>query len=266
MDGSVDREVQPGDRVLLLEPGTGGRWLLEVDGKGARKERGLGILDPGRLVGQRYGSEVDAGAKRVVVLRPRLPDLVATLRRKAQVITPKDASRIAFELGVGLGDRVFEGGIGSGAATTVLAHAVGPAGRVVVQELREEFAQWAHDNLVRAGLGDRVEVHVGDLSAGLAPAAGAAGEFDGALLDLPEPWLALPHLWPRLAPGAVVACYCPQVVQMEQAARALAALGADEVRPLELIERAWEVKERGSRPAFAGLGHTGFLVFGRRIR
>ena len=35
------------------------------------------------------------------------------------------------------------------------------------------------------------------------------------------------------------------------------------VRQLELIERAWEVKERGSRPSFEGLGHTGFLVFGR---
>lgn len=255
--------MRPGDRVLLLEAGTGRRWLLEVDGGGARKERGLGIVDPGRLVGHAYGETVDAGSKRVVVLRPRLPDLVATLRRKAQLITPKDASRIAFELGLGAGDRVFEGGVGSAAATTVLAHAVGPAGRVVVQELREEFAQWAQDNLARAGLGDRVEIHVGDLSAGLAD--GVAGPFDAALLDLPEPWAALPHLWPALAPGAVVACYCPQVVQMERTARTLAELGADEVRPLELIERAWEVKERGSRPSFAGLGHTGFLVFARRL-
>ena len=51
------------------------------------------------------------------------------LRRKAQIITPKDASRIAYELGIGPGDRVLESGIGSGAATMALAWNVGHAGR-----------------------------------------------------------------------------------------------------------------------------------------
>ena len=68
---------------------------------------------------------------------------------------------------------------------------------------------------------------------------------------------------PVLAPGATVGAYVPQVSQMEQAVRGLAAAGFVDVRCFELIERGWEVKERGSRPAFDGLGHTGFLVFGR---
>jgi tRNA (adenine57-N1/adenine58-N1)-methyltransferase len=144
-----------------------------------------------------------------------------------------------------------------------LAWTVGAAGRVVVQELREEFATFAHDNLRRAGLGDRVSVHLGDLTQAVAPGVSDAAPFDAVLLDQPEPWLAIPNVVPLLGPGARIACYTPQVSQMEATSRALTAAGFAQVRCLELIERGWEVKERGSRPSFEGLGHTGFLVFAR---
>ena len=144
-----------------------------------------------------------------------------------------------------------------------LAWNVGDAGRVVVQELRDDFAQWATDNLERAGLADRVEVHIGDLTEAAADAV--QGPFDAVLLDQPQPWLALPNVVPMLAPGARVACYSPQVGQMEQVARAMTDLGFADVRCLELIQRDWVIKEHGSRPAFDGLGHTAFLVFGRFV-
>jgi len=265
VDGDRASAIQPGDRVLLLDAATGDRYLLHLDGKGARLERGLGVVDPGRLAGLAYGTVTPVGAKTVALLRPALPDLVATLRRKAQVILPKDASRIAFELGIGPGDRVLESGIGSGAATLTLLWAVRPGGRVVVQELRGEFADWARGNVERAGLADGLEVHLGDLTQGLAPGVAAAGPYQAALLDQPEPWNALPHLAAALDAGARVACYCPQVSQVEETVRAMRRLGFVEVRALELIERGWDVKERGSRPAFDGLGHTGFLVFGRWV-
>lgn len=253
--------VRAGDRVALVEPDTGFVHLVHLDGQGARKQKGLGVFDPARLEGLRHGARATVGAKQVVVLRPDLADLSATLLRKAQIITPKDASRIVWELGVGAGSRVLESGIGSGAVTLPLLWAVGPAGEVVAQELREEFADWARDNARRAGLDARLTVRIGDLTAGLAD--GIAGPFDACLLDQPEPWKALPNVVPVLAPGARVACYTPQVSQMEETVRTLERLGFAQVRALELIERGWEVKERGSRPSFEGLGHTGFLVFAR---
>ncbi len=256
-----ERAVVPDERFILLEPDTGYSYLVHADGKGARKHKGLGVFDPDRLVGTPYGTVLKVGAKDVAVLRPTASDLASTIARKAQIITPKDASRIVFELGIGPGDRVFESGIGSGAATVSLCWAVGPSGKVVAQELRPEFADWAADNLGRAGLGQRLTVTIGDLSAGLA--AGVVGPFKGVLLDLPEPWMAIGHVRPQLAPGATIACYTPQVSQMEETVRTLRAAGFIQVRALELIERGWEVKERGSRPSFDGLGHTGFLVFGR---
>ena len=254
-------EIQPGDRVVAFESATGFRHLLVADAAGARKHKGLGIVDPGKWVGSPWGRQLKVADKDVVLLPPTLADLTATLARKAQVILPKDASRIVFELGVGPGSRVLESGIGSAGLTIPLCWAVGPTGRVVVQELREEFADWGRGNVEKAGLAACLEVHVGDLTQGLA--AGVRGPFDAVVLDQPEPWKAVPHLLAALAPGATFACYTPQVSQMEEASRALSRAGFAEVRSLELIERGWEVKERGSRPSFEGLGHTGFLTFAR---
>ncbi len=257
--------IAQGDRVLLLDPEKGERFLLGIDEGGARKIRGLGVVDPGRLVGQPWGTVTHVGAKRVALLKPTLPDLVATLRRKAQIITPKDASRIVYELGVGPGDRVLESGIGSGGTTLPLLWAVAPGGRVVAQELRDDFAQWATENAKSAGLADSLSTFIGDLTEGLAGGVADAGPYDAVLLDQPAPWLAIPHLPPVLAPGARLAAYTPQVSQMEQTARALESAGFVDVRCMEIIERGWKVGERGSRPNFDALGHTGFLVFGRFI-
>lgn len=255
--------IRPGDRVLAYDPDAGHSWLLQLDGKGTRKDKGLGIIDPDQLAGKSWGDAITLGAKRVRLLRPTLPDLVETIRRKAQIILPKDTSRIVFELGIEAGDRVLESGIGSGAATLALCYAVGATGKVVAQELRDEFGAWASDNIARAGFAARLEVHIGDLTVSLAPGAAAAGPFQAVLLDQPEPWKAIAHVVPALAPGAHLAAYTPQVSQMEATWRALEAAGFAQLRCLELIERGWEVKERGSRPSFEGLGHTGFLVFGR---
>lgn len=248
------------DRVLLFEAATGHRWLL-LAGQGVLKEKGLGIVDTDKLTGAAPGDRVEYAGKALVLLRPTPADLARTLRRKAQIILPKDISRIVHELGLGPGDRVLESGMGSGAATIAMASAVGEAGRIVVQELRQDFADWATDNVQRAGLGGRIEVHLGDLTEGLAPEA--KGAFDAVLLDQPEPWNALAHVVPALAPGARVAAYCPQVSQMERSHKAMVEAGFADVRSLELIQRDWTVKELGSRPAFEGLGHTAFLVFGR---
>ncbi|MHB1260960.1 MAG: tRNA (adenine-N1)-methyltransferase [Thermoplasmatota archaeon] len=254
-------QITKGDRVLAFDVGTGERHLLVADGTGTRKHKGLGILDPDRWVGQPWGARLRIGDKSVVLVQPTMADLAATVARKAAVILPKDASRILFELGIGEGFRVLESGIGSAGLTVPLCWAAGASGRVVVQELREEFADWGKANVAKAGLGDRLEVHIGDLTLGLA--TGIRGPFDAAVLDQPEPWKALAHLVPVLSPGATVACYTPQVSQMEETSRTFTSLGFADVRQLELIERGWEVKERGSRPSHDGLGHTGFLVFGR---
>jgi tRNA (adenine57-N1/adenine58-N1)-methyltransferase len=250
--------VQPGAPLILLDTG-GGRHLVRA-GRGVQRMRGLGVLDTARLVGLAWGSRVEQAGRQFTVLPPSTLDLMLALRRKAQVVLPKDAARILLECDVRAGSLVVEAGIGSASLTTALARAVQPTGRVVCYELREDFAAWGRENLEAAGLGSSVEVKVADVRAGIAE-RGA----DAVVLDIPDPWNAVPAAWDALRVGGHVASYSPLVSQVEQSVRALEKQGFGDARTLELLERAWVVGERGARPSFDMLGHTGFLTFARRV-
>jgi len=241
--------------MILLDLESGETWRVEP---GATAVKGVGTMPP-HWDELPAGTPFQVGKHKVTALPATTADQVATIRRKAQIILPKDASRILWELSPRPTDRILESGIGSGAMTIPLLAAV-PQGKVVAVELRSDFGEWARNN-VPSDMVERLEIHLGDLTKGLPPTV--SGPFDAVLLDQPEPWLALPFLAAHLSAGARVCCYCPQVGQMEAAARTMTGLGFHGVRALELIERAWEIKERGARPSFDGLGHTGFLIFGR---
>lgn len=249
--------VRPGDLVCLADD-EGARVLVRAQG-GPAKLRGIGILAGERLVGLAWGSRLAHGSTSWRVLRPGIADVVAALNRKAQIVLPKDASRILLECDVRSGARVVEAGIGSGALTSVLAWAVAPAGRVFTYEVRDDFAQHALRNLEDAGLAPLVDVKVADVTKGIAERG-----VDAVVLDMPNPWDAVPAATEALRPDGHVAVYSPLVSQVEKAREALAAHGYRDVRTLELLERPWVVHEHGARPDFQMLGHTAFLTFARK--
>ncbi len=94
-------------------------------------------------------------------------DLDAARQRNAdEGLPPIDVSRTQAEfLGllvrIGGARRVLEIGTLGGYSTIALARAVGPEGSVTTIELNLKHAEVAADNLVAAGLNDRVEIEVG---------------------------------------------------------------------------------------------------------
>lgn len=249
--------IAPGELVALVDD-EGRRTLVRAEG-GAQKLRGIGILAPEKLAGHAWGGRLEHGSKSFRLLRPAVADLSAGLARKAQIVLPKDASRILFECDVRSGARVIEAGIGSGALTTALAWAVAPTGHVTTYEVRQDFAEWATRNLEQSGLIEHVTVKVGDVTKAI-----EERDVDAVILDMPNPWDAVPAAAAALRSDGHFCAYSPLVSQVEQTHRALADHGFAEVRTMEIIERAWHVGERGSRPAHEMLGHTAFLTFARR--
>lgn len=249
--------IAPGDLVALADE-EGARTLVRAVG-GAQKLRGVGILAGERLAGLAWGARFEHGSKTFRLLRPGIGDLTAGLDRKAQIVLPKDASRILFECDVRAGARVVEAGIGSAALTSALAWAVAPTGKVFTYELREDFADWGRKNLERAGLAPFVEVKVGDVAKGV-----QERDVDAFVLDVPNPWDAVPAAKESLRGDGHFCAYSPLVSQVEQTHRALKEHGFHDLRTLEIIERTWTVGERGSRPDHAMLGHTAWLTFARK--
>lgn len=258
-DDRVRRLVR-GERVLLLPLSATGpdkRFLVPVTG-GTERVEGLGVVDTGALEGKAPGHVHEIASRRFLVLRPDLRDHQALLRRRAQLVLPKDAAQIVAGCALGPGARVAEAGVGSGGLTTALAWAVGDEGEVYAYELREDHLEAGRRNLERSGLAHRVLLHHADIAEGI-----AAQDLDAVVLDLPEPWRVFPAVEKALRPGGRFAGYLPTVHQMEATVKGLRERGFLDVEAQEVLVRPWHVAERSVRPAFEMMGHTAWLVFAR---
>lgn len=123
-------------------------YLQGEDGKrswfrlqfGMIKMGGLGVIDGKRFEGLDDGDVVEIVGRRFNVFRPGVIELMESLDRGAQIITPKDACAILMECDIKAGDRVIEVGAGSGGLTTALLHTVAPTGHVHTVEFKEQNA------------------------------------------------------------------------------------------------------------------------------
>lgn len=184
-------------------------------------------------------------------------DELRNIRRKAQIITPKDIGFVIAHAGLGPDSVVVESGAGSGGATLMFARI---CKRVVSYEIEEGNADIVRANLKDARL-DNVQLVIGDFyQSGIVKRHRA----DLVLLDLPEPWRALESAEKSSRPGAYVVAYTPTIIQAAEFV-ANQPEGWMHERTLELIDRDWKVRGRAIRPGNAPMGHTGFLTIMRRL-
>ena len=256
----MDEKVGMGDRIVLLSE-SGVKFAVLVE-EGARRISGIGVIDPSSLSGSPYGSVAKIGNRKFIVLLPSVLDRFETLRRKAQIILPKDAAQILMNCDISSGDRVIEGGSGSGAMTSALAWAVRPGGKVITYDIRADYLRQARQNIEQAGLEDLCELKEADLTA---PGAMNERGVDAVVLDIPEPWKAADNAWEALRPCGHLACYSPTVNQVETTVRKLWERRFIEVRTVETLQREMAVVEKGIRPSFDMLGHSGYLTFARKV-
>ena len=220
-------------------------------------------LDCDALIGLPEGSTVASpSGEQLLVLRPTYAQLIPSLPRQAQPIYPKDVGPILLWGDIVPGAHVVEVGTGPGALTLALLRAVGPTGRLVSYETREDFATLARENVARFhGEAPNWTLRVADAFAGL-----EERDVDRLVIDLAEPWRLLDVAAPALRPGAVVTAFVPTALQVKQAVdgfRSHGGFGA--VESLETLVRFWHVRDRSVRPEHRMVAHTGFLVFARRL-
>lgn len=200
----------------------------------------------------------------MLLLSPRLADYILKMKRSAQVVYPKDIGPIVMYADVGPGMTVLEAGTGSGALTLGLTRAVGPEGRVVSVDIREDHSNHARKAIER-WFGEwppNLELRIGDvveLVEEVAP--------DRLILDLPEPWRVVEAAAEHLRSGGVICAYLPTVPQVQKTVETAERLGVfAETEVSEIMMRDWNVSGRSVRPEHNMVGHTGFLVFTRKVQ
>lgn len=258
------RHIEAGDQVLIVDSRER-RYLVTMK-PGAQFHSHMGALDHDEIIGFEAGRLLrTAGGSKVWVFRPTLSDYQLKMKRGAQVVYPKDAGLILVLADIFPGATVLEAGAGSGSLTLALARAVGDAGRVISYEVREDHHERALENIEGwyeslGGKPDSIELQIGDVFEEI-PEVGV----DRIVLDLPEPWRAIGTTTSVLEPGGILCCYLPTVPQVMQTVEAMRRGGFGWIETLESLVRTWNVEGQSVRPDHRMVGHTGFLVIGRKL-
>jgi tRNA (adenine57-N1/adenine58-N1)-methyltransferase len=228
---------------------------------GAKFETHRGILQHDDLIGKPWGTQVFShiGAP-FFLLQPSLADLINELPRTTQILYPKDIGFILITMGIGPGQTVMEAGTGSGSMTTALAFAVGPHGRVISYEVRQDVQNLARKNLTRFGLESRVDFKLRDIGEGFDET-----DADAFFLDVPNPYDYTLQVRAALKPGGYMCCLIPTFNQVEKTLVALRQNRFAFIEVCELLLRYYKSEPARIRPADRMVAHTGFLVFARRI-
>ncbi|MGY4712109.1 tRNA (adenine-N1)-methyltransferase [Mycolicibacterium sp. CBM1] len=252
-----------GDRVQLTDPK--GRHYTMILTPGAEFHTHRGAIEHDTVIGLPEGSVVKStNGDAFLVLRPLLIDYVLSMPRGAQVIYPKDAAQIVHEGDIFPGARVLEAGAGSGALTCSLLRAVGPGGRVISYELRDDHAVHAQRN-VETFFGETPanwQLIIGDIVDSRLDEA----SVDRVVLDMLAPWDVLDTVARLLIPGGVLMIYVATVTQLSKTVEALREQQCwTEPRAWETLQRGWNVVGLAVRPQHNMRGHTAFLISARRL-
>ncbi len=250
-----------GDLVVLMDA-KGRRKLITLE-QGKKFFSHTGAIDHNQIIGQSDCSIVESekGTK-YLAFKPLLRDYVLSMPRGATIVYPKDSAIIVGYSDLFPGAKVLEAGVGSGALSAAILRAIGTEGRLISFERREEFAEIARKNVERF-FGSEIRnwiIQVGDV------ADVSDIEVTHVILDMLEPWRTLPAISKVLLSGGVLVTYVATTTQMSVMVEAIRESG-DYTEPeiFETLLRPWHVEGLAVRPEHRMMGHTGFLIFARKL-
>jgi tRNA (adenine57-N1/adenine58-N1)-methyltransferase len=182
------------------------------------------------------------------------------VRRHTQIIYPKEAGYILLKMNLYSGQRVVEAGSGSGALNLALARAVAPEGRVYSYENRPEMQRNAMRNLARVGLSDTVEFKNRDIAEGFDET-----DVNALFLDVRTPGDYLEQARSALRSGGFFGALVPTANQVSHLIARLEGHRFGDIEVEELLLRPYKPVAARLRPADTMVGHTGYLIFARKV-
>jgi len=259
--------LKEGEKVLLYDR-KGRKYIFVLKKEGVFQFH-KGEVPHKEIIGKQEGETVfSSKGEKLLILRPTLSDFVLKkLKRKSQIIYPKDVGQILILGDIFPGAKVFECGTGSGALTCYLLRAVGKDGIVVSYDKREDMLKVAEKNIKKFFANRKEKIGKLILKKGNIEDGIKEKGFDRMILDLPEPQKVLPCVQESLKSGGILLCWLPTVLQVFTL--------IDEIEKnygnnffiegvYETLQREWRKKGKSLRPKDTMIAHTGFLIVMRK--
>lgn len=261
-DGETEMsKLEYGSLCIAVDELKGKRHLLRLK-EGGRFTAQYGFVEHGDIVAAGDGGY--AKASKGVGYRffyPTYSDYVMNIKRKAQIIYPKDSAAILMWGDVRGGQRILESGVGQGALSMAILNTLGGSGELVSYEIREDFAAMAADFIKEFhGEAPNHSIEIRSVYEGI------DGTFDRILLDLPEPWHVVEHCPEGLRDGGIIVAYLPTILQAVTFVEHLKDSRIfEEIETFEFTKRPWKIDGRSVRPEMWTYNHSAFIVKARKV-
>ncbi|KAK9432723.1 tRNA methyltransferase complex GCD14 subunit-domain-containing protein [Lipomyces doorenjongii] len=231
-------------------------WLTRDNTKPLRPVKGsalhtrFGSFQHSSMISSKYGTQLASSSSNqagfIYLLHPT-PELWSlSLPHRTQIVYTPDASYIVQRLRIRPGSKVIEAGTGSASFTHALARTVAKNGRIWTFEFHEPRFEIAKKEIEDHGLDGVVKCSHGDVCVnGFIPACDEILDASAVFLDLPSPWLAIPHLKTVISKEKIVriCCFSPCMEQVQRTIETLQKEGWLDIEMVEVSCKRWEARK-----------------------
>lgn len=182
-------------------------------------------------------------------------DFLKKAKRGPQVILPKDIGMIIAETGCAPCWKVVDAGTGSGFLSLFLGNL---GCKVFTYEKEKKFFETAKKNIKNSGL-NNIKIFNRDITKGI-----KEKNLDLVTLDMKNPEKAIKHACKSLKKDGRIAVYSMHVEEVKKVVKELEKYKFENVKIIETFISEWQTVNNYTRPKTWMLGHTGFLIFGKK--
>ncbi|GAA5818900.1 MAG: tRNA (adenine-N1)-methyltransferase [Methanobrevibacter sp. CfCl-M3] len=197
--------------------------------------------------------------KEFKIIKPNVNDFIELMNRQCSILIQKDIGAVLAHTGIGAGDRIVDAGTGAGAILLHFGNVVGDSGMVYSYEIREDFAKIAKENIELFGL-TNIQIKNKDIKDGI-----DEENIDLVFLDLIKPYEIIEETYKSLKFGGWIAIYSVYLNGIQISHKILKKTGFKDISIIETLNRKYEVKNQGIRPKTRMIGHSGYLLFARKL-